>query len=117
MFLDTQVRPQGEVVDAVAPAKMKLSAAIRIGAKLRPQCTGTFFDGFGSCALGAIMEGSGLVKAERKLSLLPTRVWTAFPELFWGPGDFTELAKKIYERNDSGHSRESIADWLESQGL
>lgn len=34
MFVDTQVRPQGEQVDAVSPSKMKLSTAIRIGAKL-----------------------------------------------------------------------------------
>src|SRR5258708_1049300 len=109
MFVDTQVRPQGEQVDAVAPARMKLSAAIRIGAKMRPQIKGAYLRHGKSCAIGAAMEGA-----------------LGITEKTWSPGEHVRamtyfgcrhLEAVIAGRNDSGESRESIAPCLESQGL
>ena len=39
---------------------MRLSDAIRLGSMLRPQAFGEFFNGGGSCALGAASEAAGL---------------------------------------------------------
>lgn len=106
MYVDTSVRPQGELIDAVAPAKLKLSQAIRIGAKIRPQCRGEFFANGGSCALGAAVEAiTGKADAN-------------FPgpwEVFFNAPD--QIFGALLVRNDDGQSRESIADWLEAQGL
>src|SRR5258708_38693389 len=108
MFIDTQVRPQGELVDAVAPSKMKLSAAIRIGARLRPQqCFGTYFDGVGTCAIGAAWEGSGHVAMKGVGILVGILVTEHF-------GLSREITRGAEHRNDDlKESRESIADWLE----
>src|SRR5258708_1204535 len=120
MFVDTQVRPQGEVINVVAPSKMKLSAAIRIGAKIRAQCTGKFFEGGKSCALGAAWEGMGYEPFfdapdfAIKQSAACTRMGLDGKCL---PGDKQSLFYRIFDRNDHGESRESIADWLEAQGL
>jgi hypothetical protein len=40
---------------------VKLSEAIRLGSMLKPQAFETFFDGTGTCALGAACEAMGLV--------------------------------------------------------
>ena len=109
MFVDTQVRPQGEQVDAVAP--MKLSEAIRIGARLRPQeLRGHYFLDGRSCALGAAFEALG-ISSEAKLDL---HAWSTLKERYSLP---QTLHHEITSRNDRGQSRESIADWLEAQGL
>src|SRR5258706_4854134 len=56
-FIDTQARPAGEVQQKVW--KLRLSEAIRIGARIRPQCSGWAFEHGKSCAWGAAWEGSG----------------------------------------------------------
>lgn len=112
MFIDTSVRPQGEA-DAVTPSRMKLSTAIRIGAKIRPQCQGRYFKEGGSCALGAAFEGLG------------GKPFDGDPSWQTKQASAELLLKKIYGnnvgglwlKNDEGESRESIADWLEAQGL
>lgn len=116
MFVDTQVRPQGEQVDVVAPSKMKLSEAIRIGARLRPQCRGRLYRDDGSCAIGAAFEGAGwkpeVEKYEAKEGASP---WHWLEERF---GADHSIIDRIWRKNDLwGESRESIADWLEAQGL
>lgn len=85
---------------------LTLSAAIRIGAKLRPQC---FFGGFHSdgktCAIAAAAEAIyGDYTFAGKFAMTLTH-------------DFRIPLGEIYTRNDAGQSREEIADWLESQGL
>jgi hypothetical protein len=111
-FIDTELRPQGEVQQV---GRIRLSEAIRIGARIRPKCTGVFFRNGGSCAMGAAMEANGLPYFEG----LGNRQEAVdmFPSLFVNMMKYTQLAKEISERNDRGESRESIAAWLESIGL
>lgn len=99
-----------ELEKSAKRAGMKLSAAIRIGAKLRPQCTGVHFDGRGnSCAIGAAYEG----RFGRQEN--PPH-WISWKQAFAAGIPTTDLYKKIGERNDNGWTREQIADWLESIG-
>lgn len=97
-----------EVGEVVAPARvLRLSEAIRIGARIRPQCAGQFFDGDASCAIGAALEavfGTNNYYADHVQA--PDRVW---PEV-------RDLWSRIYDMNDSGKTREEIADWLECEG-
>lgn len=92
-----------------APAKvLKLSEAIRIGSKIRPQCTdANFFRGGKSCALGAAWEAAG----------------GAYEEFFTGWSLIEShfridyfLMDRVASANDGGQTREQIADWLESEG-
>ena len=55
--------------------KLKLSEAMRIGAKIRPQCLHVLYDGVSSCALGAIYEGA-LGKPAPLGRLVPAAVHT-----------------------------------------
>ena len=93
----------------LTPAKvLKLSEAIRIGAKIRPQGVGPNCWARGqSCALMAAYEGFFGVPAQR----LGERLY------MWA-SDIVGLAiqKEIWMRNDQGQTREQIADWLEGQG-
>lgn len=94
--------------------KLKLSDAIRIGAKLRPQCECELFADGGSCALGAAYEG---ITGQTCESHEYSRVINAFPALRRvSGGGMNNLGFSISSRNDSGETREQIADWLESQG-
>lgn len=105
---------------------MKLSEAIREGAKLRPQAFGAYFDEKNcSCALGAASEGSGFQYERTRGSVtarfakLEKHLRQHFPML-WQPQNesmATDLWYAISERNDEGITREEIADWLEEQGL
>lgn len=105
---------------------MKLSKAIREGAKLRPQCHGSYFKRNGelaSCAIGAAVE---IVTGEAEPGyLLPEAFWNAFPELtarkdYHIPGTNVycdQLRLAIVELNDKCFwTREQIADWVERQG-
>lgn len=88
---------------------LKLSEAIRIGARMRPQCAGDFFLNGGSCALGAALEAFGIDPKDAK----GFHYGNACDIL----GITEGLAEHIAIRNDLRHwSRESIADWLESIG-
>jgi hypothetical protein len=106
MFLKTEERPAGEVQQV---GRLKLSAAIRIGAKIRPQCRHFFYFEGRSCAMGAAYEGQTGKKAEGIFWIEPfISMWPEAKALF----------REIARRNDDrGESRESIADWLQSQGL
>lgn len=110
-------KEQGEVTEA--PAKItKLSEAIRIGAKLRPQGMGFYFSEGRSCALGAAYEAvTGKYHEAGAGTDIPNMVdW--FSEKFdMGPS----LGSRIVDMNDGNHgqiqrTREQVADWLESQG-
>lgn len=102
--------------------QMKLSEAIRKGAKLRPQCTtGRFFGNIGTCALGAAVEavtghphhtdGTALAVLHKEWKFLNPRK----------KGDgiaLSSIGQKIVQMNDNEHmTREQIADWLAEQGL
>ena len=89
---------------------MKLSEAIRAGAKLRPQAFFMMFDGVGSCALGAAYEA------------VTGKVLDDFFVVSWSllglsPGVLDHnLWKAITEMNDKKRmTREEIADWVEEQ--
>lgn len=102
---------------------MKLSEAMREGAKLRPQGFGGLFMNYPnditSCAIGAAFEAdTGLISpsdgkfkewaSERGL----TRIMTG------GGLGLNDLYEQIVQLNDySRMTREVIADWLEEQGL
>lgn len=90
--------------------KLKLSQAIRIGAKLRPQCFGHYFRGGASCALTAAYEA------------YTGRVPTAVSQ---SPADYlikehkvpSQLIGDVIAWNDDLHmSREKIADKVEARG-
>jgi hypothetical protein len=69
---------------------MKLSEAIKNGAKIRPQCYGGLFQIDGSeiksCALGAALEGAGLYTPSEEELLASTTLFNAWPELGGGGG-------------------------------
>lgn len=90
----------------------ELAAAIRKGAKIRPQAHGDMFFAGRSCALGAAYEGAtGLTCANSDYH----KVTRLFPILGDSDGKLSELGKHIYRMNDhEGLSREQIADWLDS---
>jgi hypothetical protein len=81
----------------------KLSQAIREGAKLRPfQCKGNYFDGAASCAIGAARDALGCD------STLELRVTLRVSDNVIG---------EVIMWNDSGMTREAIADKLEAMGF
>lgn len=95
---------------------MRLSEAIRKGAKLRPQLRGIgLTNGVATCALGAAHEsiwgfvtddGESYRRLRNLFPFLDERMDTAF-----GPSD---VLGQIYYRNDiKGWTREEIADWVE----
>jgi hypothetical protein len=96
---------------------LRLSDAIRIGAKLRPQCTYEPFDKVGrSCALGAAYEATfGRTGDVMEVyGTLPYRYPALLRQL---PSSTKDIMSEIFERNDQWHNtREQIADWLEAQG-
>lgn len=98
---------------------MKLSKAIREGAKLHSQgfgewameYSGTVF----TCALGAAHEAA-LGKTPAQMDTVPLIV-ERLNHVIDTPID-TELAWGIIDRNDTERqTREQIADWLEGMGL
>lgn len=90
---------------------LKLSEAIRIGARLRPQQTnGRYMNDGKSCALGAAYEAvTG--RYDENTGLIP---WfqSQYSRL-----DMLRIGAAIMLRNDRGESRESIADWLQGIGF
>ena len=100
MLIDEQTYAPGQT----GQRKLKPSEAIRIGAALRPQCMNNYFMDGGSCALGAYWEGAGMAGDPPQCPI------DGFLDL---PG---KLANEVWRKNDSGWTREQIADWLEAQG-
>ena len=112
MFIDTQVRPQGEQQQV---GKLKLSEAIRIGARIRPQCRYDAFRNGKSCAWGAAWEGSGHPYQEDKTHV---QIWASSDE--WMAASRALRAScgvGVAELNDRGESRGQIANRLEALGL
>lgn len=103
---------------------IKLSEAIREGAKLRPQGRNAWFaEAKGgqiySCALGAAYEALfGLPpKNENGLRLVGDKLESIYPELEDSTSAGIWLCNEISRRNDCmRQTREQIADWLQEQG-
>lgn len=100
MLLDDNGHVPGKTV-----TKLKPSQAMRIGAALRPQCTGGYFADGGSCALGAMWEGYGrtgepIIRLRNELGL-----------------DLRIINSIVQLNDNAGWTREQIATWLESKGL
>lgn len=125
MFVDEKA--VGETAEQ-KNAKLSLSAAMRIGAALRPKCRVSMFAHGGSCALGAAYEGRFGYQADTGGSNDPRydALKAEYPELTRVGDDGRHLWQTIYAMNDSNgwndirgkdvYTREQIADWLESQG-
>lgn len=112
---------------------MKLSEAIKRGALLRPQCTGKAFKlmpddtTIGSCALGAALEGAGLIGkplASETMYLYKQLVMDEWPELderkvIVPPTDESDFLVYAIEKLNDHHewSRERIAEWVGGMGL
>lgn len=96
-----------EVMKLDAPAKItKLSQAIRIGAKLRPQGRGQLLYRGASCALGAAIEGMGLTPCD-------DMNFKDLQDMFG-----STLCAFVIDWNDNhGLTREQIADKLEALGF
>lgn len=103
---------------------MKLSEAIRLGAMLRPQGFDDYWDGDGSCAIGAACEANGITAASRHTGTIAD---------FEKPYDsiFKQVCPACGVKPDSSHesaagfintvvhlndkhrwTREAIADWV-----
>jgi len=95
-----------------APVRtLKLSEAMRIGARLRPKCRLKMFHEGASCALGAAWEGMGFDPNE------DPGTHSSFRDIGERLGISEGLARTITGKNDSEcMTREQIADWLEAQG-
>ena len=92
----------------ITPAKvLKLSEAIRIGAKLRGQCVNAYFKKGRSCAIGAAAEAMFGVNEDTFSTMHAEVILRTIT---------THIASEVLIRNDEGESREQIADWLEGLG-
>jgi hypothetical protein len=96
--------------------KLKLSEAIRIGARIRPQCTGRWFSDGKSCVIGAAIEGAGWREEAQKYEQVEHVSPWHWLEVRFGSVPYA-VVDQMWRKNDAGKSRESIADWLEAQGL
>jgi hypothetical protein len=113
---------------------VKLSELIRRGAKKRPKAKGAYFKqvegGIGSCAIGAAVEGAGIVrKAPGYLNLLNSDILSTLarklgydPFTRRVPNDGSIPGSNIFSyvtsMNDyTNMTREEIADVLEAKGL
>ena len=106
--------------------KLKLSEAIRIGARMRPDCRVCWGDGVGSCALLAAAEATGMsYKAPRDGPIIRAHLDRKIPD--WRDADNAfSMAHDGFPDNEgmtiSHHhyigtmTREQIADWLEARG-
>lgn len=119
MFIPQEER-DGCIDRELLHAPMKLSEAMRLGAKIRPHATsGGGFDGVRSCAIVAAAEGAGLnVVSHPRLFRITEEAWKFLldkgivAETYAG----SSLAGEILALNESG-TREQVAEWLESKGL
>jgi hypothetical protein len=101
----------------MTPSQMKLSAAIRAGAKLKPQSPWETKHVGSSCALGAAADAVGLTIDDGG----DARLLEVWPEL----GDQVPivdeipagtLQKLVCSLNNGGRTREQIADIIEPMG-
>lgn len=107
MFVETKT--DGETRTEIEP-RIKLSAAIRIGARLSGKACGFFVDEIGNtCAQGAALLAVGMldkdfIKCHRNM------------EKLWPDANLAIVSEIAARNNNMGQTREEIADWLEAQG-
>jgi len=103
---------------------MKLSEAIRLGSRIRPQVFNSFAGWIGksdaegriqigTCAFGAAAEAIGIPIYDilGKSKVMPALLRAAFPE-------YDRFAADIVRLNDANHwSREAIADWVDQKSV
>lgn len=99
---------------------MKLSEAIRLGAMLKPQAHLGFFDGQGTCAIGAAIDAIGHLNDLLLGRFVEFKEWPVFnmpvtdPVTQWP----TRLWDAVVALNDTHRwSRERIADQVEQWEL
>lgn len=105
---------------------VKLSEAIREGAKLRPQAFGAFFKNGGSCAEGAAAEAVGCAYNENARWEPATHlnqhnlyrgVYAALVKAPCPVAGCVRRPNTAHLNDDHRWTREAIADWLEELGL
>lgn len=105
---------------------MKLSEAIRAGAKLRPMTKeGFYFNEGCSCSLGAAYEAlTGKTLDHHEYSPETQREFGSFMQATFPilhddkrRSGWSNFYNEVVYMNDKSHkTREQIADWLEAQG-
>lgn len=108
---------------------MKLSEAIRLGAMLRPQTYEKLFGDGKSCAMGAVLEASGVLaygqaldfpqgqKCELMFPILATKVLLPEDVSPWPHHPLYEIRvwnAVVFLNNNRRWTREQIADWVET---
>ena len=89
-------------------AKYDLPTAIRIGAKIRPQCRDLYHRNGESCVLGAAFEAEGI------RPYTDPQLFELWPELRMQVDPEHALFSALTFLNDDARwTREEIADWLE----
>lgn len=109
---------------------MKLSEAIREGAKLRPQTHRRYWQPNGSCALGAAVEATKGSVAASSVSIREhlNEVWQGLRDTYkYCPVDccrwqrhealYDVPAIVVHLNDDHDWTREEIADWVEKEGF
>lgn len=95
---------------------MKLSEAMRIGARKRQQAFGTLFDGKGTCALGAALDGvSGRELLYQFDLCVAAQTWSILdmPAINPVTGHDESMHTIIFCLNDDCRwTRQQIADWV-----
>ncbi len=101
------------------PAKvLKLSEAIRIGSRIRPQAQTCLFRNGGSCVWGAAYEARGGRYVEgtngfrRTDPIIPTEEFVDAEDVYR-----SAYGRSSWADNDAGMPREQIADRFEAIGL
>lgn len=113
MFVQTEVRPQGEQ----QVSKLKLSEAIRAGLRSYPEIRGSW-DG---CAIGlahrALHEGENLKGKFSRYFMSKGFLSPSFTAAWAEDHGFDQTMAEIAEqKNNEGMPAAAVADWLESRG-
>lgn len=97
---------------------MKLSQAIREGAKKHPQSIGSMYQDGKTCALGAAYVGAGGTwDWEKPVHVIRSILFCKFPELSDHLNPSHLWHSITYQNDVEQKTREEIADWLERQGF
>lgn len=102
---------------------MKLSYAIREGAKIRPQCYNKLFNNGCSCTLGAALEYIGYEYSEELNTEEIVEIFNAEFNLEYNIIDpiskdkYPPIGVCTFLNDDKHWTREDIANYLEDQGL
>lgn len=119
MFVEEKTQGEPQTAEQ-ANRKLKLSEAIRIGARLTEQMKGDQFmrevnGSCRTCAIGAALVGfAGSVEEALRLRFKSYGADLAVKKFGLSDEEVMRISN-AYERSE--RSREEVADWLEAQGL